>query len=202
MTSVRQATSRDRAAVVDTLAVAFQADPVSRWIFTNPADRAQRHPGFFGVFAEMALTSGTVLVDADVDAAALWMPGGPDAPEAPEWMADRLAASCGPAWPRMSILADRMAAAHPGSMPHAYLMFAGVHPTRQGQGLGGALIRHHLDVLDGVGLPSYLEASSEASARLYSRLGYRHLGQPIELPDGPGLWPMWRRAADPYRVVS
>ncbi|MFJ8632616.1 hypothetical protein [Streptomyces sp. NPDC093568] len=37
-----------------------------------------------------------------------------------------------------------------------------------------------------------LEASSVRSRRLYERLGFEPEGEPIALPDGPRMWPMWR----------
>ncbi|WP_199435287.1 hypothetical protein [Qaidamihabitans albus] len=43
-------------------------------------------------------------------------------------------------------------------------------------------------------LPAYLEASSPRDRRLYERVGFTDLGDPIEPPDGPRLQPMWRPA--------
>ncbi|QYN34952.1 hypothetical protein K1T35_42510 [Pseudonocardia sp. DSM 110487] len=45
---------------------------------------------------------------------------------------------------------------------------------------------------DADGLPAYLEATSLRSRSLYERHGFRDAGDPIQLPDGPSLWPMWR----------
>lgn len=41
-------------------------------------------------------------------------------------------------------------------------------------------------------LPVYLEASTSDNRRLYERMGFQDLGEPIQLPDnGPSLQPMW-----------
>ncbi len=65
-------------------------------------------------------------------------------------------------------------------------------PRPRGEGLGAALVRHVLDRCDREGLPAYLEASSERSAKLYERLGYTFTDRTLDLPDGPRMYPMWR----------
>jgi predicted N-acetyltransferase YhbS len=73
-------------------------------------------------------------------------------------------------------------------------VFLGVVPGMQGRGLGGALLRERLATADTEGLPAYLEASSPGSKALYERHGFRCVGDPVRLPDGPDIWPMWRAA--------
>jgi predicted N-acetyltransferase YhbS len=76
--------------------------------------------------------------------------------------------------------------------PHFYIRTIGVRTALQGQGLGSALMRPTLEKADSAGLPTYIEASTERSAALYERLGFRHMGA-FELPDGgPPVWPMLR----------
>jgi RimJ/RimL family protein N-acetyltransferase len=43
-------------------------------------------------------------------------------------------------------------------------------------------------------MPAYLEASTEASRRLYQRLGFEDCAE-LRLPGGPQMWPMWRRSS-------
>ncbi|GAA1295181.1 hypothetical protein GCM10009609_75800 [Pseudonocardia aurantiaca] len=74
----------------------------------------------------------------------------------------------------------------------SHLAFLGVHPDRQGGGLGGRLLAERLARADADGLPAYLEASSARSVPLYERHGFRLLGDPVSLPDGPSVQPMWR----------
>lgn len=67
--------------------------------------------------------------------------------------------------------------------------------TLQGQGLGSALMQPTLQRADSAGLPAYIEASTERSAALYGRLGFRHLDV-LELPEGgPPVWLMRRPPA-------
>jgi GNAT superfamily N-acetyltransferase len=78
--------------------------------------------------------------------------------------------------------------------PHFYVRTVGVRAAMQGQGVGSKLMQPTLERADSAGLPTYIEASSERSAALYERLGFRHLGV-FDLPDGgPPVWPMCRPA--------
>jgi predicted N-acetyltransferase YhbS len=81
---------------------------------------------------------------------------------------------------------------HPTRMPHHYLAHLGVHPDRQVQGLGSAVLEHHHSQLDAMGMPADLEATSSRQGTPYRRHGY--LPRPGDrLPKRPELYPMWRR---------
>jgi predicted GNAT family N-acyltransferase len=70
-----------------------------------------------------------------------------------------------------------------------------VHPTRQGQGTGSALLRaYHHALGQGLNLPAYLEAAQWRTRQLYRRHGYLPAGL-FYLPDGgPPMFPMARPA--------
>jgi GNAT superfamily N-acetyltransferase len=79
--------------------------------------------------------------------------------------------------------------------PHYYVRIVGVRSALQGHGLGSALMQPTLQQADSAGLPAYIEASTERSAALYERLGFRHLDV-LELPEGgPPVWRMRRPPA-------
>jgi GNAT superfamily N-acetyltransferase len=80
--------------------------------------------------------------------------------------------------------------------PHYYVRDIGVHPDMQGKGLGGALLRPTLERCDREGLPAYIEASSERSAALYERLGFRHIKE-LHIGSCPPLWLMLRHPQPP-----
>jgi predicted N-acetyltransferase YhbS len=69
----------------------------------------------------------------------------------------------------------------------------GTDPAKQGKGFGGVAIRRQLANADAQGLPAYLESSKETNIPIYSSFGFEVTGE-IKLPDGPTLWPMWRKA--------
>ena len=75
---------------------------------------------------------------------------------------------------------------------HHYLWVIGVRPEAQGQGFGTRMLRHHLNILDQLGVPAYLENSNEINAPLYRRLGFKQINEMKLDENGPYLWGMWR----------
>ncbi|GAA3393333.1 GNAT family N-acetyltransferase [Cryptosporangium minutisporangium] len=168
----------------------------------NPASRAV----VFARWAELqtadALSRGHVDV-IDVDhvpvAIAVWFTN-PHAKPAPDYDQQLHRAVGRSHIDRFRSLEATMGAAHP-SGDHHHLLLLAVRPDQQNQGHGSALLTHHHQTLDRVGVPAYLEAASPESSRLYLRHGYTHLGGPLTLPGNhaPDLWPMWR---DPQRAET
>jgi ribosomal protein S18 acetylase RimI-like enzyme len=192
---LRYANSVDVPRLSALMGYAFQNDPVSRWLFPDDTDRTLRHPAFFSVFLHHAITAGSVLRTVDFRAVALWLDIDPaGTPPDTSRLQRELAEACGPNYPRFQLLQQLMAQRHPTPRPHAYLTFIAVAPRLWSKGLGTRLLRHKLTQLDLSNTPSYLEASSPRSRALYQRLGFTDLDQPINLPDGPKLYPMWRAA--------
>lgn len=189
MSGVRAADPSEVDTVVAILVAAFQDDPVSRWIFPGgERRRTGAHPAFFRAVVETAFATGRVEVTTDHSAAMLWTPsgdggdGGDDEP-VPGLAAaelDRLGAFLG-------LIAEREPAA-----AHWHAQFIGVVPGRQREGLGARLLRHGLDRYDADAVPTYLEASSPDSARLYRRLGFGDHSPAFAPPGGPPMLPMWR----------
>lgn len=184
MSEVRAADPSEVDTVAGLLVEAFQDDPMSRWVFPDAERRrAVAHPAFFGAILEAGFAAGYVDVTEDLSAAVIWLPpGGDDEPIAGLDAAET---------DRLGILLGLMAAVEPaGPLWHA--QFVGVRPGLQGRGIGGRLLRHGLDRADAEGVPTYLEASSPDSTRLYRRLGFRDHGPAFRPPGGPPMQPMWR----------
>nr|WP_206441920.1 GNAT family N-acetyltransferase [Streptomyces boncukensis] len=172
------------------LHAAFRADPVSRWLFPGEAHCEERHPRLQGAFLESAFRHGTAETTEDGAGVVLWFHHRDGRQTGAEELADALDA-VDPGNPRLRQLGEAVGGRHP-SEDHAYLQFIAVLPERQGAGLGGALLGRSLERCDAAALPAYLEASSARSCGLYERLGFRMRGEPVRLPGGPEMWPMWR----------
>ncbi|MEV4149856.1 GNAT family N-acetyltransferase [Amycolatopsis sp. NPDC049691] len=188
MSDVRAAEPAELDAVVAILVAAFQDDPMSRWVF--PGDerrRAVAHPAFFRELLRAGFAVGSVDVTDDHSAALIWLPGsaGDDEPVAGLDPAEQ---------DRLDVLLGLMAAREP-TEPHWHAQFIGVLPGRQREGIGGRLLSHGLARYDAEGVPTYLEASSPDSTRLYRRLGFRDHGPAFRPPGGPPMQPMWRAPA-------
>jgi GNAT superfamily N-acetyltransferase len=192
--TVRSADSADADDVVATLADAFHDDPVMLWMFAGDTSLL---PLLFAAFVADGFAEGEVVTAGDGAAACVWMPRAAD--YMPRAFTDEeiegIRVAFGPSAERVATAADLTNARHPMGTAHLYLPFIGVTAAHQGTGLGGTLLRHRLAKADADGVPAYLEASSSRTQPLYERHGFAALGDPIVLPDGPSIQPMWRDPA-------
>jgi GNAT superfamily N-acetyltransferase len=173
------------------IGVSFHDLEVSSWIVPPDDDRRRVMPPFFSMLTEHAFTYGEVYATADMSAVAVWFHNDvaplPDVPD----QAARVEAFAGPHAERIGQMGEEMDKRHPHD-PHHYLAFLAVLPGHQGRKTGTRLLEEYHRGLDEAGIPAYLEASSTRSRRLYLRHGYQDLGDPIFMPDGPPMFPMWR----------
>lgn len=193
---IRQAGPSDRDAVTRLLDEAFRTDPVSSWVFPDPEHRAAVHGKFLGVFVDVALAEGRIDYAVDGSAAALWLripAADPEDEHVEDEIPAKMRAVADPDNERCELVGRLTGAVHPTAEEHEYLLMIAVAPGRQGEGLGTELIRPVLERCDREGVPAYLEASSERSKGLYERLGWQFTGEAVQLPDGPLMWPMWRK---------
>ena len=177
---------------------AFVDDPVFRFLRPGRLRRRARLQTMFVVELELYVlrNGGIVWTTSDYAGAVATLP--PGAWEMTRSMTGREALrwvrAFGMRLPRASRVQRAMEKRHPRE-PHFYVRTVGVRPAVQGQGVGSMLMQPTLETADSAGLPAYIEASSERSAALYERLGFRHL-EAFELPDGgPPVWPMLRPRA-------
>ncbi|CAM5401602.1 GNAT family N-acetyltransferase [Streptomyces pilosus] len=198
--AIRTAGDDDRELIVRLLDEAFQDDPVSGWVFPEREYRRTTHHRLMAAFTDVVLADGRVDITEDGSACALWMsvpaeedPGDAGAEDGPE--EDGFAQTreeVDPDNERVELIGRLTADIHPSGRAHEYLWMIGVLPGRQGEGLGTALIGSVLERCDREGRAAYLEASNERSRLLYERLGFEAAGEPLALPEGPLMWPMWR----------
>lgn len=201
--SVVHASPADLEVLGDLIAAAFHDLAPSRWLIADPEARRGIFPGYFRLLVAYAIVTGLAHTIPSRDAVALWLPAGPGAPSPSTGHRERLAAATAPWTARFAVFDQMLDDHHPAGPPHQHLAILAVHPQRQGQGIGTALLnaRHHDLDRDGDGVPAYLEASSSRARDLYQCHGYIPLPEaPFRLPGGgPPLWPMWR---DPARTTS
>jgi ribosomal protein S18 acetylase RimI-like enzyme len=190
--TIRSATLDDAPAVGALFTAAFH-EPVAYWLAPDPATRQTVLTEFFTLVAEDAVAFGSVEIIGDCEGAAAWFDLTEPAPDPdPDQPNLRYAQVYGPHADRWTTFERITGERHP-EPSHHYLLLVGVRPDRQNQGLGRALVEHHHEHV-ATGLPTYLEATTAESRRLYARLGYTDHGEPITLPDGPTIYPMWRQA--------
>lgn len=200
MPTVRDAAPSDFADLGWTLAKAFAADPL--WRFLVPADRPWQHPAARLFAAEVATVTrrgrGRVLCPPGREGAALWSPPGPTHPPPADLLRQAPAA--------LRLFGSRLAVAlralaligrHRPAEPHWYLAVLGTAPAHQGKGVGSALLAPVLRTCDEEGVPAYLESSNEANLPFYRSQGFVERA-PVRLAGGgPPFWPMWREPRPP-----
>ncbi|HET9895787.1 MAG TPA: GNAT family N-acetyltransferase [Streptosporangiaceae bacterium] len=192
---VIRASETDVGVLSRVIAEAFIDLPPSAWLVSDPEARRALFPGYFRILVEQTLAGGVVHTTPDRDAVALWRyvdgsDGGADGD-----YAARLTAATSPWTERFVRFDGALESGHPSGAPHHYLAILAVRPDRQGAGLGTAMLDAYHQVIDETGAAAYLEASHPRTRTLYLRHGYADHGSPIQLPDGPVMYPMWRPAS-------
>ena len=170
-----------------------------RWLIPDGAARRDILPAYFRMYVEHAMAGGQVCTTPDRSAAALWIPVGTEPEGPPGGYSERLAAITGPWLDRFVALDAEFDRHHPAGTAHHHLAILAVRPDRQGQGIGTALLDARHAVLDEQAVPAYLEASDSGTRRIYLPHGYTDHGTPIQLPEGPLMYPMWREPAPGLR---
>lgn len=171
------------------MATAFADDPVLRWV--QPRRFADRIT-FAGMYLSShgAPGSGDVLYDDDIMVgAAYWDPPGYEPPALRQLASlPVLAAGVSTGLRRGARLVSAILERRPKEL-HWYLSTLGA--ATPGRGIGSALLERGIERVTG---PAYLESSNPRNVPLYQRFGFEPL-QPIRLPRGPELIPMYRPAA-------
>ena len=197
MTTIRPATSSDRAKLADALASAFSQDPLFTWMAgarpNKPLEPKLRV--LFDTFLKLDLEREQHLVFADESdrGVAIWkapnkwkMPTGDMLRALPSMLR-----AFGTKAPRMIGAISAIEKVHPKE-EHYYLEALGTRQDMQSKGVGSAVIRHMLDRCDAEGMPAYLESSNVRNVPFYARHGFETTG---EIPVGKGaptVTAMWR----------
>jgi ribosomal protein S18 acetylase RimI-like enzyme len=189
------------------LARAFDDDPVSEYLFPNRRSHARRLERYFRwQFHHVFFPKGDCWTTEDLAGAALWIPPRRRSPSIVETVTQlaTVVRILGMQTSRALRLLEQLEAVHP-KMPHCYLGTIGVDPSRQGTGVGSALMSVVLDALDEEGVPAYLESSKESNLAFYRRHGFEVTGEIGTGRDSgiPRIWLMWRsaRSAAPHSVA-
>ena len=189
--TVRIMTADDEVPAIETVLLAFAADPVTRWTWPHSHQYLAAMPRFVRAFGGGAFTHGGAYCTKEYTGAALWLPPGvrPDEDRLGELLKSTASPSARDAG---STIFAQMAKYHP-SEPHWYLPLIGVDPAYQGKGHGDALMSYALERCDRDKLPAYLESTNPRNISLYRRHGFEALGK-IQVGSSPTLVPMLRRS--------
>lgn len=175
--------------VVSGLALGFAADPFVRWLFPEPRAYLGSFPSVIEHFGGRAFEHGAAYRSEDFAAGALWLPPGvhPDEERLVACFQETVAPEKHDA---LFATFEQMGSYHPDE-PCWHLAFIAVDPSRQGKGLGSALLGEGLRQCERDGMPAYLESTNPANLSLYRRHGFEQIGL-IDTGRAPPLFPMIR----------
>jgi GNAT superfamily N-acetyltransferase len=181
----------DAAVAAEIVADTFSTDAITSWLIPPVRERLPIQRQFFTMQVAHALDHGVVYgihEAGELSGVAVWF-----AAPYPEITGERerIASFAAEHAERFAVIGELMGKLHPRE-PHHYLAFITLVRGRTGRGLGTLLLEEHHRRIDALGMPAYLEASSEASRRLYLRHGYVDMPELLQIPDGPVMYPMWR----------
>lgn len=187
--NVRSMTPNEFAAI-DTIVLAFAADPMARWCWPGQGQYLGALPKLSRAFGGKAFTGGSAYCVGDYLGVALWLPPGIELNE--DALGEVFQSTVQPSrLESASAIVAEMAKYHPQG-PHWYLPLIGVDPMHQGRGHGDARMTFTLERCDRDRVPAYLESSNPRNMSLYRRHGFEPLGE-IQVGSSPPIVPMLRK---------
>ena len=184
--TVRLAELEEATILGNSLAVAYELNPLVRWMFEDDLSEV-RLRGLFTSLVEFGIKNGEVFASSAGEGAAIWFPPILDqwdhldvTTDTSEWSGGRRDAA-------LAVLAEGRP-----TEPHYYLDAVGVLPTMRRHGTASSLLAPVLTRCDTDGVGAYLENSDPANPSFYRRQGFEETGI-LPLPEGaPLVVPMWR----------
>ncbi|MFI6165700.1 GNAT family N-acetyltransferase [Nocardia sp. NPDC051052] len=194
--TVRQASTQDRDAVIAAFAIASPDEVVTAWILEgHPIE--QFSDQYVPALIDRALRDDEIWIagtESEIWAISIWQHVESADRVEREAVEARAQAESVPdirALQRAAVVSELLEHSHPREFPHRYLQVIVTVPAHRGKGAGAAILAHQTKAAS---VPAYLEASTDRSARLYTRMGFAQTGTNHDLPDGgPTLRPMWFR---------
>lgn len=195
-TEIRKATIKDIPELAETLAQAFDKDPVMQWIIRQDKHRTEALRDAFEYYLSDSIPYGEVTITDDLKACAMWLPPGvwSEKPPLLEYlgMLVQIVKWSGLGRIRRFIEDDNLEYARKPAEPHYYLAILGVRPGFQGKRYGSRLIEYTLARVDELEMPAYLENSNIANQSLYESHGFKVIDSFTLSKGGPTEWCMWR----------
>jgi ribosomal protein S18 acetylase RimI-like enzyme len=179
------------------LSKVFWDDPMTVFIFPGTGERRDLQPHFYTLNIEHAAIGGELYTTSSFKGIAVWRFPGDETRRkvaADKDPRNRLpeVMGAGP-FERLMAIVECTHAMHKGLIKgrYCYLLFLGVEPGQQQQGIGSLLIKPILKRADEQGLPCYLETMKEVNLAFYRKHGFR-VGDEKQIAGGPHIWALLR----------
>jgi ribosomal protein S18 acetylase RimI-like enzyme len=176
---------------IATLVLAFEADPVARWMYHAPDQYLLHIPRLFRALGASSFEAGAAHCSPDGAGVAIWLPAGVHGDSAP---VEAVLADSVPGDMQRDVSAlFEMTERYRPSEPHWYLSLIGVEALHRNKGYGAALLEHGLHQCDREHLTAYLWSSNKQNTSLYQRHGFEVVAT-IQVGSSPPIFPMLRRS--------
>jgi GNAT superfamily N-acetyltransferase len=176
---------------IASLVLAFDTDPVARWMYDDAHQYLLSVPRLFRALAVSSFDAKAAQRTSDGAGIAIWPPPSVHGDDGP---LDAVITE--------SILRAKQAEVtgvfeqteqYRPAVPHWYLSLIGVEALHRNKGYGAALLEHGLRRCDREHLPAYLWSSNPLNISLYERHGFDIVGT-IQIGSSPPIFPMLRHA--------
>lgn len=175
---------------------AYTNDPLMRWIFPQPRDRADCVAAYLGIQLERYADNGSVHLIGDPAVGVCvyepWPADGNVDPEVLPTVDGLLGALIGPMRAQEVHASLRQLEALGPSEECIYLRDLAVEPGHQGTGHGSQLLEMCLISAKRRRLPVKLDTTNPVNVDFYRRQGFAVVGEMSLGSDGPMAWSMWR----------
>lgn len=172
---IRALAREETSSVATTLALAFMRDPLFCELLPRDEERRKWLYWFhLKAIRESRAVGGAYTVGGPEGGAILLVPPGRWPPPLTATILGTSLPPTVPPWRFVRAglhLEHRIHRLHPDE-PHVYVYVLGVHPSQQGRGLGGRLLRHAASIASAAGVVSHLETSNPENLTLYRHFGY------------------------------
>jgi ribosomal protein S18 acetylase RimI-like enzyme len=180
------------------LSKVFWDDPMTRFLYPDTAERKDLQPSFYVLNMEHAAIGGELYTTSSFKGIAVWRFPGDDTRRKVDSDKDPRnglpeAMGAGP-FERLMIITECIYAMHKSLVKekHCYLLFLGVKPGQQQNGIGSLLIKPVLERADEEGLPCYLETMKEVNLAFYRKHGFLVADEKQVAGGGPHIWALLR----------
>ncbi|MFN3236880.1 MAG: GNAT family N-acetyltransferase [Pseudomonadales bacterium] len=183
----------DQASLARVLALAFESDPLLRWVIPNDQDYGRFAERFFRLQLKNSIQLGSSFTNQDRTGVALWF--GPDDRHS---FLTRALDSLRTVWLLQSNLGrayrvDEIMTRYRPRRDYLHLTHLATAPEAQGSGVARQLLEPTLRRARLQGTPVYLECSNKANLGFYRQFGFRLIDDiPVTTQGqaGPTIWPM------------
>ncbi|MCL2855479.1 MAG: GNAT family N-acetyltransferase [Defluviitaleaceae bacterium] len=198
--TIRPARQDEIEKVAEFIASRYFDDVFFHWVVPEPADRIATVKAYYityisaaGSVCHLAENGAGELVGATV-----WLPHDLD----PE-VSEEVYKVVGKYAPNYKEISKKSYDSCPPMEPFYELVAVVAAKDMQGQGIGGALLKYHLDILDKAGISTYLEASTPYhGGGVYAKFGYQQCGELMHFSQTAVLYPLWRPAKKPFETME